>query len=79
MISVLEGDFMIDIDYLERARMRRGVTQKEFATMIEMSESGYAGLLRRKSAHANTINRIVGRLMLDRNKLVPEPNIDELD
>tara|TARA_Y100000310_G_scaffold331710_1_gene405779 strand:- start:359 stop:571 length:213 start_codon:yes stop_codon:yes gene_type:complete len=70
---------MIDIDYLERDRIRRGVTQREFAAMLDLSESGYAGLLRRRSAHANTINRIVGRLMLDRNKLVPEPNIDELD
>ena len=66
---------MIDINYLERNRIRRGVTQKEFATMLGLSVSGYVALLRRKTANPTTISKIVNRLMLDRSKLIPEPEV----
>ena len=62
---------MINTAYLERDRLQRGVTQREFASMLDMSISGYARLLRTRSAHANTINRIATRLKLNRDKLVP--------
>lgn len=66
---------MINTDYLERDRMSRGVTQKEFASMLDMSPSSYARIIREKSAHATTIAKIVNRLKLDRDILIPETQV----
>ena len=66
---------MINTEYLERDRMSRGVTQKEFASMLDMSAASYSRIIREKRAHATTIAKIISSLKLDRDVLIPEPTV----
>ena len=64
---------LMDSKYLERARLKNGMTQAELARKIGITHIAYASILKRRSAHPHTIKALIDFLSLDPDKLIPDP------
>ena len=65
--------YPMDTAYLERERLKNGLTREALSGQVGISGPAYSGILKRKSAKPSTIKKMIQVLSLDPDKLIPDP------